>query len=123
MSEMQNMQQNYQNECFEIRQELYSLTCLFDQEEYNNQCKEAYIEIFGKEDYVVKDKMTIYNELCVDICKSISEEKIQETEEERNNLYKEMCSYIWNFNLSDEEDDNNEKDDFEYEKKPVLIAI
>ncbi len=111
--ELQIKQQKYQNECFEIRGELYSITSNFDIEEYNERCSELYNEIFGKEDYILKTKNDIFHELCTDFARLIIKENIQE---DRNLLYTRICNYIGNFNLSDE----NIDEEFQYEKKPVL---
>ncbi len=115
----QDFIQNYLNEVNSIRKEMYYYTSKFDIKYYNEQLQELYVETFNKENFVPKTKEEIYHELCGDARDAILQYQINESEEVRNNRYKEYCHNIWFFNLNDEENDV-EEEEFETENDHPL---
>ncbi len=113
----QDFIQNYLIEVNLIRKEIYYYTSKFNIEWYNEQLQELYIESFNKENFIPKTKEEIYHELCGDARDSILQYQINETEESRNNRYKEYCHNIWFFNLDEEE---IEEEEFETENDHPL---
>ncbi len=114
----QTSNQNYENEANFLRKESYYYHEKFDIEYYNENLRELYIEIIGKDDFVPKTKEQICTELWNDARDYMIQCHMNDTEEKRNSLYKEICDQIQFFNLSDE--DKDEDEEFETENNHFL---
>ena len=111
--------QNYVNEYNSLRKELYYYYEKFDIEYYNENLQELYIEIVDKDDFVPKTKDQICTELWNDARDYMIQFHMNDTEEKRISLYKEICHHILFFNLC-EDVDSKEGEEYETENDHFL---